>query len=130
MGLAGLCWLLCLAGTATTSTTPGPNTTAAEQQCKEEAATVRTPLGLLAVLPPLLNLATAGLLGLLWFRVRAIRTANDEVFQSTMLLTRTARRVTIPRRAVEAIQKVIGDPKTALQARLSKDHLQKIKKTN
>ena len=101
-----------------------------EEECAEEAAAVKTPLVLLAVLPPLLNVATAGLLGLLWWRVRAIRTANDEVFQSTMLLTRTALRVTIPRRAVEAIQKVIGDPKQALTARLSKEHLQKIKKTN
>ena len=108
---------------------------AQEKECREEAAKVEVPMILLAVLPPVVNLATICLLALLLVRIRAIRSANDEVFQSTMLLTRTALRVTIPRRAVEAIQKVVGTGspeaiKTAIKTRLSPENAKKQKKNN
>lgn len=113
----------------TKPTTPATTTPDdAENTCNKEAQSVKTPLLLLAIVPPVINVITLLLLLLLIFRVRAIRSANDEVFQSAMLLTRTALRVTIPRRAVEAIQKVIGDPRAALKSRLNKAAFEKAKK--
>lgn len=93
-----------------------------EARCVGELSAVHPVYVALAVAPLLVNLLTVALLVVLAYSIAhlgGVMQKAEDVFLAVMLLHRTAIKSAIPRRALDAIKKEIGEPAAAIKARLT-----------
>lgn len=95
-----------------------------EAECAGAASGLKWTWVGMCVGSALVNVASAGLLWGLARECRGLGWANDEVLDASMGLVRQALRVAIPRRVVEAVKKIIPDPKAAIAKRLTRANKQ------